>query len=194
MARWFLFFVIYSFFGYCLEKVFAYVTASPRQTRKCFLLLPLCPVYGLGMIAAIALAPTAENVFFLVFILGVVCTLAEYLVHLFYDRVFGVQFWDYSALRGNINGRVSPQFSAVWGILSALAVRYVHPAADHLVQRVSPAGAFFLWIVFAADCVLTASLLARYHDTERLSFAAFLSSGSPTNPERRGRRTGGSSH
>ena len=37
----------YSFLGYLLEKAFAWLTRSPQQVRKCFLLLPLCPVYGL---------------------------------------------------------------------------------------------------------------------------------------------------
>ena len=55
MARWLWIFWIYSFLGYGLEKVFAAATHSPNQGRKCFLLLPLCPVYGLGMLAVLAL-------------------------------------------------------------------------------------------------------------------------------------------
>ena len=55
MARWLWIFWIYSFLGYGLEKLFAAVTHAPNQGRKCFLLLPLCPVYGLGMLAVLAL-------------------------------------------------------------------------------------------------------------------------------------------
>ena len=46
---WFWLFLLYSFAGYGLEKLFAAATASPQQVRKCFLLLPLCPVYGLNI-------------------------------------------------------------------------------------------------------------------------------------------------
>ncbi|MBQ5443035.1 MAG: hypothetical protein IIT47_05640, partial [Oscillospiraceae bacterium] len=46
---WIWYFTAYSFLGYCLEKIFARLTHSPRQVRRCFLVLPLCPVYGLAM-------------------------------------------------------------------------------------------------------------------------------------------------
>ena len=49
MLLWY--FWIYSFLGYLLEKGFAKVTGAKLQGRKCFLLFPLCPVYGLGMLA-----------------------------------------------------------------------------------------------------------------------------------------------
>ncbi len=194
MSRLFLTFLLYSFFGYCLEKIFACATHSQRQVRKCFLLLPLCPVYGLAMTAVIALSPAFESFFLLAMAGGAVCTAAEYLVHLFYDRVFQVKFWDYSALGGNVNGRICPQFAVVWGILSALAVRFVHPAAAAFIVSVYPAAVFFLWIIFSADCVLTSGLLSEYHDTELLSLTALLSIGSPANPEHRDRRTDESSH
>ena len=53
--EWLWYFSAYSFLGYCLEKIFARVTHSPRQVRRCFLVLPLCPVYGLAMTAILAL-------------------------------------------------------------------------------------------------------------------------------------------
>ena len=52
MMLWY--FWIYSFFGFLLEKAFAAATHSPHRVRRCFLLLPLCPVYGLGMLAVLA--------------------------------------------------------------------------------------------------------------------------------------------
>ena len=48
MSRWFLYIFFYSLAGYGLEKVFARAVRSEHQIRKCFLLLPLCPVYGLS--------------------------------------------------------------------------------------------------------------------------------------------------
>ena len=52
------YFWIYSFLGYLLEKLFAKVTRARQQGRKGFLLLPLCPVYGLGMLSVLALPRT----------------------------------------------------------------------------------------------------------------------------------------
>ena len=56
MVLWY--FWIYSFLGYLLERAFAAVTHAEHQGRRCFLLLPLCPVYGLGMLAVLALCLT----------------------------------------------------------------------------------------------------------------------------------------
>ena len=195
MSRLFLYFLMYSFFGYCLEKLFARATHSDRQIRKCFLLLPLCPVYGLAMTAVVILSPRFEGLLSLALMGAVVCTAAEYVVHLFYDKVFRVQFWDYSGLRGNLKGRICPQFSLIWGILSATAVRFVQPIVAAISETISPSAVFLLWMIFSADCILTAFLLCRTRDTEQLTLTAFyLSSGSPASPERRGRRTDGSSH
>ena len=76
MSNWFMYFLFYSFAGYLLEKLFAWAVRSDRQVRKCFLLLPLCPVYGLAVTALLALAP-AGGFWRLSLIGGLVCTLAS---------------------------------------------------------------------------------------------------------------------
>ena len=174
MSYWFVLFLFYSFAGYCLEKLFAWAIRSPRQVRKCFLLLPLCPVYGLAMTAVLALTPAESGFWALALAGGLVCTGVAYLVHLFYERAFAVWFWDYRPLRGNIRGRVCPQFTLAWGVLSALAVRLVQPYADALAAWLPSWAVFLLWILLAADCVLTGALLLRRHDTELLSLGAVI--------------------
>lgn len=175
MAQWFLYFVIYSFFGYCLEKIFARAVHSQRQVRKCFLLLPLCPVYGLGMLSVLSLSDPQHPFFVQAVLGGALCTGVEYLVHFFYDKVFQVKFWDYSDLSLHVNGRICPRFALIWGFLSAAAARFIHPAVTALAAAIPPPLILALWIVFAADCVFTASLLHRRHDTELLSLAALAS-------------------
>ena len=46
-------FLTYGFLGYLLEKVYALVTRSRHTVRKGYLLLPVCPVYGLAMLAVL---------------------------------------------------------------------------------------------------------------------------------------------
>lgn len=174
MSRWFFYFLFYSFAGYCLEKLFAHITCAPNQVRKCFLFLPLCPVYGLAMVAVLAAVPPDGPFLHLVLSGAVVCTAAEYLVHLFYERIFHVQFWDYTPLPGNIGGRICPQFSAAWGLLAAVAVRYVQPAIVGMAARLPPEIVYIVWMVLAADCVCTAALLLRRHDIDLLTPSAVL--------------------
>ena len=172
MSRWFLYFLFYSLGGYVLEKLFARAVHSEKQVRKCFLLLPLCPVYGLAMTALLALSPPELGFGGLVLLGAAVCTAVEYAVHLFYDRVFHVRFWDYRCLRWHIRGRVCPQFSIIRGLLSAAAVRQIQPAVVTAAARVPPWAVFLLWMALAADCVLTAALLLRRRDTELLAIPA----------------------
>ena len=56
-------FLAYGFLGYLLEKVYALVTRSRHTVRKGYLLLPVCPVYGLAMLAVLALPQDMTDTF-----------------------------------------------------------------------------------------------------------------------------------
>ena len=104
------YFWIYSFLGWILERAYAFLVQSGRQERRCLLLLPLCPVYGLGMLAVLALPPMGW--LSLAFWGGVMATAAEYGVHWACETFLGVRFWDYSGVPGNVGGRVCLLFTA----------------------------------------------------------------------------------
>lgn len=61
MSLWLWTFWTYSFLGYLLERGYAIATHADRQARKCFLLLPMCPVYGLGALAVLALPESLKR-------------------------------------------------------------------------------------------------------------------------------------
>ena len=110
---WFWIFFFYSLAGYGLEKVYAFVTRSRHQVRKCFLLLPLCPVYGLAMAAVLALAGDTEDFWQLALYGGILCTAVEYVVHFLYEKCLGVLFWDYSNTHLDLNRRVCFPLTAI---------------------------------------------------------------------------------
>ena len=161
-------FWIYSFLGYLLEKVFAKVTHAAQQGRKCFLLLPLCPVYGLGMLAVLALPPVCREGPRLVVWGGLAATAVEYAVHWAYDTFLHVRFWDYSRVWGNLRGRVCLPFTAAWGLLTALAVRWVQPWVAALAARVPGEVTCLCLLVFTADALVSARLLWVTGDVELL--------------------------
>ena len=170
---YFWYFLFYSFLGYLLEKLFARATHSPRQVRKCFLLLPLCPVYGLALCAL--LDSGAERVGSLAVLLlqgASVTTAVEYAVHWGYEKAFGVQFWDYTREKMNVNGRICLPFSLAWGVLSAAAVRFVQPTFRKVASALPDAWALSALLLLAFDAALTARVLLTYHDTELLSLRA----------------------
>ena len=166
MVLWY--FWIYSFLGYLLEKLFAKATRAAQQGRKCFFLLPLCPVYGLGMLAVLALPREEAGVPWLILWGGLAATAVEYAVHWAYEVLFRVRFWDYSDVSGNLNGRICLPFSLAWGVLTALAVRWVQPGVAWFAKRTIPEVTWLCLMIFTLDALLSAKRLWRTGDGESL--------------------------
>lgn len=171
MAAWLWYFWIYSFLGFLLEKGFAAATRAENRTRKCFLLLPLCPVYGLGMLAVLTLPPVFRQGIWLVLGGAVVTTAVEYVVHWGYERFLGVQFWDYSRVPGNWNGRVCLPFTLAWGVLTAAAVWLLQPGIAALAAGIPAAVTYVCLLAFTADLVCSIRFLRVTHDIEGLRLA-----------------------
>lgn len=161
---WFWSFTAYSFLGFLLEVAFARTTGG-RPDRKCLLVLPLCPVYGLGAGAILLLPRSVDAHPLLLFALGALAaTAAEYLMSLFYEKALGVAFWDYRGLPGSLRGRVCLPFSLAWGLLALPLVYWVHPRLIPLLAAIpAPVG----WLTLAAllaDMALSGAMLRRTGD------------------------------
>ena len=160
----------YSFFGYLLERGYAAATHAERQARKCFWLLPLCPVYGLGALAVLALPPALTDGFWSLALWGgLAATAVEYAVHLAYDRLLGVRFWDYSHVRGNLRGRVCLPFPLAWSLLAAAALPPVQAVLEPALAAIPPAVTYAALLVFTADAVISLRLLYLTGDPAALS-------------------------
>lgn len=161
--------IFYSFLGFALEVAFAWTTGARKRDRKCMLVLPLCPVYGLGAAAILHLPALLSDRPWKLFLWGALAaTAVEYLVDLLYERLLHVRFWDYSQLMGNVNGRVCLPFSLVWGVLALGLRRWVHPRIAPLLAAI-PWG----WTLLAAaavtfDAVLSAHILHSTGSTDSL--------------------------
>ncbi len=174
--RWFWLFVLYSFGGYVLEKLYAAVRRGPHRVRKCFLLLPLCPVYGLAMLAVLALPPDMTAPFWrLALYGGLTATAVEYAVHFLYEKLLGVMFWDYSATKMDLNRRVCVPFALLWGPLAAATVRWIHPWVLALTARIPPAVTLAALLLAVADGFLSARVLRRSGDVDLMSLSRLAS-------------------
>ena len=139
MSLWLWTFWTYSFLGYLLERGYAIATHADRQARKCFLLLPMCPVYGLGALAVLALPESLSGSFWSLALWGgLAATAVEYAVHVLYDRLLGVRFWDYSQVRWNLRGRVCLPFSLAWSLLVAAGLPVIQAAIAPAPTQWSP--------------------------------------------------------
>ena len=122
----FLFF-IGSCLGWCMEVVFRRFFSKSNPERKWinpgFLTGPYLPIYGFGlwgmyfvsMLSSVNMTgnEAADAVIILV-TMAVVMTLIEYIAGLIFIKGMNLKLWDYTEMKGNIQGIICPQFSVIW--------------------------------------------------------------------------------
>ncbi len=170
--RWLWYFIIYSFCGFLLEVAFARAIRHPKRDRKCLLLLPLCPVYGLGACLILWLAPRVQSPLWVALAGGLAATAAELFMGAFYRYVLGVEFWDYAGMPGSLGGLVCPAFSACWTVLALGLVYAVHPAVAALAARIPGRLGPPALILLASDALVTCAALRREGTTDVLRWYA----------------------
>lgn len=150
----FLYFILYSFLGWCCETVYCSVIQR-RWVNRGFLNGPLCPVYGFGALLVLFLLRDVRHSFTALFLSGMVVTsVLEYLTSYILEKLFHMHWWDYSHMRFNLNGRVCLLNSCEFGLLSVFVVMFLHPAATGLVGKVPAA------VRAAAAALLLAAVLS----------------------------------
>ena len=148
--------------------------AHGRWINPGFLTGPCLPLYGSGVIvlyavsslplAGIASRTARQGV--TIAILAVALTLVEYLTGLVFTRVFHVKLWDYSRRPGNIDGIICTLFSAIWALVAAGYVLFLHPhltAAVHWLA-VNPIYNFFSGVymgIFLVDVAYSFHIVAK---------------------------------
>jgi len=155
-------FFTYSVLGFFLEVAFAKLTKSDRQQRKCHLLLPVCPVYGVGGVLLGLLPRAVVRSPLLVFLLAVpLCTGAEWAMALYYEKAAGAAFWDYSGRSGNLAGRICPLFSFFWGLLALPVVYVIHPWLAGWTALLPPGVTLPAVFLYLADALVSVDRLRR---------------------------------
>lgn len=165
------YFFIYSFAGWCLEIAYASVKGHKFLNRG-VLNGPLCPVYGLGMLIILTFYGNDEVGFvFLAIGSSVVATLLEFFTGGLMELLFKKRWWDYSGYRSNIGGYVCLPFSALWGILSALAVTFIHPFIRRLASLIPPfagkVGIIVLLVLLAVDLISVLGIIFQVQKYDR---------------------------
>lgn len=96
-----------------------------KFVNRGFLLGPVCPIYGFGVIAVIYLLSPMLDRQISVFIMSVLITSAvEFAVGWLAEKVLHTRLWDYSDCFMNIGGYICLVFSLLWGI-GCMSVVYI---------------------------------------------------------------------
>ena len=130
------YFFIYAFLGWCAEVVFAAAQKGTFVNRG-FLNGPLYPIYGVGLVAVVALLAPVQDSLGLLYLGAVLLTSAIELVTGFLmEKLFHQRWWDYSTMPFNIGGYVCLLFSLIWGLACVLIVDVVHPLVAGFVAHI----------------------------------------------------------
>ena len=165
-------FVCYSFLGFLLEVAFARVIRHPKKDRKCFFLLPLCPVYGVGALMIRGLSQFSRHPLWVAAVGFAAATAAELLMGSFYRYALGVEFWNYREVRWNFKGLVCLPFSLCWTVLAMGLIYWADPPLTALAAAVPRWLDAPMLCLLAADAAVSAIALRRTGTTDVLRWYA----------------------
>ena len=140
-------FFIYGFAGWCVEVIFHAANKGIFINRG-FLIGPICPIYGYGLVAVIlALTPIKDNVFLVYIGSVIICSVFELIVGWASEKFMHTRLWDYTDNAFNIGGYVCLKFSLLWGV-GCICILYIfHPMAMklvYLIEAITAVNAFKL--------------------------------------------------
>lgn len=170
---YFLWFVIYSIFGWIYESIYCSID-NRRLINRGFLNGPYCPIYGSGAVLnLLILDPSMHPV--VIFLSAAFLTgILEYLTSFFMELLFDARWWDYSDKRFNINGRIFLLGILAFGSFSLLLIEFIHPFVSRYTALLSPDGltlvCLVLFTILLSDTVFTLTRLIEFKEYLKLVY------------------------
>ncbi len=133
-------FVIYAFFGWVVEVIYAFMKQKKFVNRG-FLYGPFCPIYGCGaavILTIIHYIPKDEtgNLLKLFIYSVIITTLIEYITGVVLEKFFQAKWWDYSKEKFNLKGYICLKFSILWGALVLVVYKLVNPYLSNVTVNI----------------------------------------------------------
>lgn len=123
--------------------------------QKQFGVGPFSVVWGGGIVAStLLLHRYIDHSDSFIFLTGTVLGGAyEYFCSVFSEKVFGKVFWDYSAMKYNLGGRINLLYCFFWGIAAVIWMRVLYPVISDQIEKIPvKAGKAVTWAVAVFLC------------------------------------------
>ena len=171
VSRYVVWFIVYSVLGWIYESTYCTIVERKWANRG-FLYGPLCPIYGTGVIAMIAVwqAVLSDGLVvapwqvFLVTALGT--AVLEYVTSWAMEKLFHARWWDYSDMPLNINGRICVPATVLFGLMGLLVVYVLYQPTIDITNGIDPvlieALSLLLIALVSVDAALTVSALTQF--------------------------------
>lgn len=162
-CKYFLYFIIYSFLGWLMEVIYSFFSLKKFVNRG-FLLGPICPIYGYGVLAIILLIGKDTSDVLGVFLKAIlICSVLEYFTSFFMEKLFKARWWDYSNRKFNINGRICLETMIPFGILGCLVVYLLHPFVVNMVDLLNSTLiiilSIVLFVIYVIDNIISFNVM-----------------------------------
>lgn len=132
----FFIFLFWSITGWLIEVADMAIEAGELQNRG-FLHMPLCPLYGLGMLFMSILLKDERQSYAVLFICGVtVCTAFEYFAGWALEKLFNARWWDYSHMKFNFKGRICLRNTLLFGFGTILVIGFIQPVVEITINKI----------------------------------------------------------
>jgi len=153
IIQWLAFFMIYSFFGWCIESTLVSITKKKLVNRG-FLNGPILPLYGFGSIVMLLSTLWIKDNILLVFIFGTIAaTCLEYFTGATMEAMLHIKYWDYSDKKFNLHGYICLKSSLFWGVLTVLLVEVIQKPIANIVMNTEVS--ILTIVVMIALCIAT---------------------------------------
>ncbi len=134
---YFMLFFIYAILGWIIETTLVSVEKRKFVNRG-FLIGPYCPIYGFGGLAITILLKNYTKDPIVLFLMAVIiCGTLEYFTSYIMEKIFKARWWDYSAKKYNINGRICLETVVPFGILGCLVMYVLNPITFKYLNMLS---------------------------------------------------------
>lgn len=138
--------LFYSFGGWLLEGLY-HLLMTGSFWKANFLLGPFKPMYGIAAVLLLGAKPLEKREFFLLAV--IIPLVVEYASGFWLKNAFGLQYWDYSGYRYNIDGLVCLQFAVIWIVLAYFWVYGIQPKLAVLKIKYAKSTVLCFWIIWA---------------------------------------------
>ena len=164
----FIFFLIGCLIGTYYEEILWFIRYGEWSNRQGLIYGPFSPIYGVGVaIFVIFLGKNNDrrSVWKTLIYAAIIGGGTEFMTSLIADKVFGVQFWDYSNEFLNIFGRTTIPFMIFWGIGGTVLMKIIYPWISKWIEKIPYKIGKPIYIVvlifILVDVILTYGALGR---------------------------------
>lgn len=131
-------FLFWGITGWLIEVIDMKIEAGELQNRG-FLHMPICPLYGIGMLFMCMIFREGRSAYAVLFAFGIIVgSLVEYLTGWLLEKLFHTKWWDYSHMRFQVKGRVCLRNSILFGFGAILTIGFIQPAVEQTLYRIPP--------------------------------------------------------